>query len=194
MSGLRPTIVKFGAFAFVMVVLTVSLFFIFGQYRTGSTTGYSALFTDVSRLKEGQTVRVAGVRVGTVNSVSLQPDKKVVVKFDADRNIVLTEGSRAAVRYLNLVGDRYLDLIDGPGSTKRLPAGGQIPVSRTAPALDLDLLLGGLKPVTQGLNARDVNALSNGLLQVFQGQGGTLDSLFTKTTSFSNALADNDQT
>jgi phospholipid/cholesterol/gamma-HCH transport system substrate-binding protein len=32
------------------------------------------------------------------------------------------------------------------------------------------------------------------LLQVFQGQGGTLDSLFTKATSFSNALSDNDET
>jgi phospholipid/cholesterol/gamma-HCH transport system substrate-binding protein len=92
------------------------------------------------------------------------------------------------------VGDRYLELVDGPGSTKRLPAGGQIPVDRTAPALDLDLLLGGLKPVIQGLNARDVNALTSALLQVFQGQGGTLESLFAKTTSFSNALADNDQT
>jgi phospholipid/cholesterol/gamma-HCH transport system substrate-binding protein len=175
-------------------MLTAFLFFIFGQYRTGSTTGYSAVFSDVSRLKAGQTVRVAGIRVGTVNSVSLRPDKKVVVKFDADRSIVLTEGTKAAVRYLNLVGDRYLELVDGPGSTKRLPAGGQIPLDRTAPALDLDLLLGGLKPVIQGLNAQDVNALTSALLQVFQGQGGTLQSLFAKTTSFSNALADHDQT
>jgi phospholipid/cholesterol/gamma-HCH transport system substrate-binding protein len=190
----RATLIKFGIFTVVMAMLTAFLFFIFGQYRTGATTGYSAVFTDVSRLKAGQSVRVAGIRVGTIDSVSLQPDKKVVVKFDADRSIVLTEGTRAAVRYLNLVGDRYLELVEGPGSTKHLPAGGQIPVNRTAPALDLDLLLGGLKPVTQGLNARDVNALTSGLLQVFQGQGGTLDSLFAKTTSFSNALADNDQT
>lgn len=190
----RATLIKFTIFVVVMAMLTAFLFFIFGQYRTGSTTGYSAVFTDVSRLKPGQSVRVAGIRVGTVSDVSLQPDKKVVVKFDADRNVVLTEGTRAAVRYLNLIGDRYLELVDGPGSPKRLPAGGQIPVNRTAPALDLDLLLGGLKPVTQGLNARDVNALTSGLLQVFQGQGGTLESLFAKTTSFSNALADNDQT
>jgi phospholipid/cholesterol/gamma-HCH transport system substrate-binding protein len=190
----RATLIKFTIFVVVMAMLTAFLFFIFGQYRTGSTTGYTAVFTDVSRLKPGQSVRVAGIRVGTVSDVSLQPDKKVVVKFDADRNVVLTEGTRAAVRYLNLIGDRYLELVDGPGSPKRLPAGGQIPVSRTAPALDLDLLLGGLKPVTQGLNARDVNALTSGLLQVFQGQGGTLESLFAKTTSFSNALADNDQT
>jgi phospholipid/cholesterol/gamma-HCH transport system substrate-binding protein len=191
---MRATLVKFGVFAAVMAVLTAFLFFIFGQYRTGATTGYSAVFADASRLKAGDSVRVAGIRVGTVNGVSLQPDKKVVVKFDADRGVVLTDGTRAAVRYLNLVGDRYLELVDGPGSTKRLPARGQIPVDRTSPALDLDLLLGGLKPVIQGLNARDVNALSSALLQVFQGEGGTLQSLFAKTTSFSNALADNGQT
>jgi phospholipid/cholesterol/gamma-HCH transport system substrate-binding protein len=187
-------IIKFGAFATVMIVLTVFLFFIFGQYTTGSTHGYSALFTDVSRLKTGETVRVAGVRVGTVNGVSLRPDKKVLVKFDADRSVVLTTGTRAVVRYLNLVGDRYLELTDGPGSTKVLPAGSEIPIDRTAPALDLDLLLGGLKPVTQGLNPQDVNALSAALIQVFQGEGGTLQSLLSKTSSFSNTLADNSQT
>jgi phospholipid/cholesterol/gamma-HCH transport system substrate-binding protein len=192
--SLRPTLIKFGAFAIVMALLTAFLFFIFGQYRTGATSGYSAVFADASRLKAGQSVRVAGIRVGTVDSVSLLPDKKVVVKFDADDNIVLTDGTRAAVRYLNLVGDRYLELIDGPGSSKRLRSGGQIAVDHTAPALDLDLLLGGLKPLVQGLNAHDVNELSASLLQVFQGEGGTLDSLFSKTTSFSNALADNDQT
>ena len=161
-----------------MAVLTAFLFFIFGQYRTGATTGYSAVFNDASRLKNGDSVRVAGIRVGTVNGIALQPDKKVVVKFDADRSVVLTDGTKAAVRYLNLVGDRYLDLVDGPGSARRLPAGGQIRIDRTAPALDLDLLLGGLKPVVQGLNAHDVNALSSALLQVFQGEGGTLQSLF----------------
>jgi phospholipid/cholesterol/gamma-HCH transport system substrate-binding protein len=193
-GALGPTLVKFGVFAVVMSVLTAFLFFTFGQYRTGAVTGYSALFNDASRLKDGDSVRVAGVRVGTVNGVALQRDKKVVVKFDADRSVVLTDGTKAAVRYLNLVGDRYLELVDGPGSTRRLPAGGQINVDHTAPALDLDLLLGGLKPLVRGLNPRDVNALSSALLEVFQGEGGTLQSLFNKSTSFTNTLADNDQT
>ena len=193
-GSLRATLVKFGVFAVVMAVLTAFLFFIFGQYRTGAVTGYSAVFNDASRLKAGDSVRVAGIRVGTVNGLSLQPDKKVVVKFDADRSVVLTDGTKAAVRYLNLVGDRYLELVDGPGSTRRLPAGAQISVSHTAPALDLDLLLGGLKPLIHGLNPRDVNALSSALLEVFQGEGGTLQSLFNKSTSFTNTLADNDQT
>ena len=143
--------------------------------------------------KSGDTVRIAGIRVGTVGDVSLQADRKVLVKFDADRNIKLTTGTKAAIRYLNLVGDRYMELVDTPDSTKILPAGAQIPVDRTAPALDLDLLLGGLKPVIQGLNPQDVNALTASLIQILQGQGGTLESLFSKTSSFTNSLADNNQ-
>jgi len=187
------TLIKFGIFAVVMAMLTAFLFFIFGQVRTGATNGYSAVFKDASRLQSGDTVRVAGIRVGTVNDVSLRADRSVQVNFDADRKIVLTNGTKAQIRYLNLVGDRYLELVDTPGSTKVLPVGSQIPEDRTAPALDLDLLLGGLKPVIQGLNPQDVNALSASLIQVLQGQGGTLDSLFSKTSSLTNSLADNSQ-
>jgi len=189
----QATLAKLAAFFVVMVILTAFLFFIFGQYRTGATNGYSAVFTDASRLKSGDTVRIAGIRVGTVSGLSLRDDKKVVVTFNADRGIALTGGTRAMVRYLNLVGDRYLELTDGPGSTKILPPGSQIPVDRTAGALDLDLLLGGLKPVIQSLNPQDVNALTQSLIQVFQGQGPTLESLLSKTSSFSNTLADNSQ-
>lgn len=193
MTRSRGTIIKFGIFAAIMSLLTVFLFFTFGQYRTGATNGYSAVFTDASRLATGDTVRVAGIRVGTVTDVSLQADRKVLVEFDADRDIKLTSGTNAAIRYLNLTGDRYLDLIDGPGSTKLMSPGSQIPVDRTQPALDLDLLLSGLKPVIQGLNPQDVNELSSALIQVFQGQEGTLDSLLAKTSSFTSTLADDNE-
>src|ERR1700742_215077 len=193
-GGWKGTLVKFATFAVIMILLTASLFFIFGNYTTGSTNDYSAVFTDASRLKSGDTVRIAGIRVGTVNDVSLRDDNKVVVDFDADRKVKLTTGTRAMVRYLNLVGDRYLELADGPSATNELqPPGSQIPADRTAGALDLDLLLGGLKPVIQGLNPKDVNELSQTLVQIFQGQGGTLDSLLNNTSSFTNALADNSQ-
>lgn len=193
MRGPGRTIVKFGIFAVVMIVLTVFLFFTFGEYRTGSTTKYSAVFTDGSRLQSGDTVRVAGIRVGTVEGVSLDADRNAVVEFDADNNIKLTTGTKAAIRFLNLTGDRYLELLDGPGSTRLLPADAQIPIDRTTPALDLDLLLSGFKPVIQGLNPQEVNALTASLIQVFQGQGGTLDSLLAKTSSFTNSLADDNQ-
>jgi phospholipid/cholesterol/gamma-HCH transport system substrate-binding protein len=189
----RPyrNLAKFGVFAVVMSVLTAFLFLVFGEFRGGSTSDYSAVFKDASSLEKGDSVRVAGVRVGTVNGVSLRGDNTVLVSFDTDDDIVLTTGTRAAVRYLNLVGDRYLELTEGPGSTRLLPHGSQIPEDRTEPALDLDVLLGGLKPVIRGLDPRDVNALTSALLQIFQGQGDTLQSLLSRTSAFSNALADN---
>jgi phospholipid/cholesterol/gamma-HCH transport system substrate-binding protein len=189
----RASIVKFGAFVVVMMMLTAFLFVVFGQTRTGSTTRYSAVFQDVSKLLPGNSVRVAGVRVGTVSDVTLQADNRVTVTFDADDTIRLTSGTRAAVRYLNLVGDRYLELTDAPESTRVLPADSVIPVDRTSPALDLDLLLGGLQPVLEGLNPRDVNALTSSLLQIMQGQEGPLSSLLSETSSFSSTLADNRQ-
>lgn len=194
MTGVGGAATKFAAFGLTMVLLTAGLFVIFGEYRSGSTHGYSAVFADSSSLESGDSVRVAGIRIGTVRSVNLQADNTVVVDFDADDDIRLTESTKVAVRYLNLVGDRYLELLDAPGSTKLQRPGSRIGVERTEPALNLDLLLGGLKPVIQGLNPDDVNALTSSLIQILQGQGGNLESLFARTASFTNALADNGQT
>ncbi len=182
---------KFLTFAVIMTVLTGCLIMVFGNFRGGSTSEYSAVFGNTSRLQPGDSVRVAGVVVGSVDDVALQEDHSVRVRFKVDRSVVLTEGTRAAVRYLNLVGDRYLQLQDAPGSSRALGAGAQIPLERTEPALDLDLLLGGLKPVLRSLNASDVDAFSFALVQVLQGQGGTLESLFARTSSFASAIADN---
>lgn len=191
MSSTVKSATKFGVFGVVMLMLTAVLFAIFGQYRGGAADDYSAVFTDASGLKAGDSVRVAGIRVGTVNSVDLQPDNTVVVGFDAGADLKLTTGTRVAIRYLNLVGDRYLALVDGPGSTQFQPVGSRIPSDRTEPALDLDLLLGGLKPVIQGLDPEQVNALTGSLIDILQGRSDTVESLFSRTASFTNSLADN---
>ncbi|MFF7943379.1 MCE family protein [Nocardia gamkensis] len=189
MSPRTSPLLKFGVFAAVMLVLSGFLLLVFGQYRSGSRVEYAAVFTDSSGLRPGDTVRIAGVEVGTVRRVSLRDDHRVRVSFDAERGVALTNGTAVAVRYLNLVGDRYLELSDTAGPAGILAAGTEIPVERTSPALDLDLLLGGLKPVIQGLDAREVNALTWSLLEIFQGKEGTLDSLLSRTSAFTTALA-----
>ena len=194
MSTTRWPAFKFAVFFVVTTLATAVLFVVFAQQRSSTTNVYSAVFADASSLKVGDSVRIAGIRVGTVSGVDLQPEKTVIVTFDADRATVLTTGTKVVVRYLNLVGDRYLELVDGPGSTRIMPPGARIPEDRTVPALDLDLLLGGLKPVLRGLDPADVNALTASLLQVFQDDGAMLDSVLAKTSSFSQTMADNDQT
>lgn len=193
MTHSRSTSVKFGSFVTAMVVLTAGLFAVFADYRGSSTHRYAAVFVNVSDLAPGDSVRVAGVRIGTVAKVALQPDKRVVVEFDADQTVSLTTSTRAAVRYLNLVGDRYLDLTQGSGPAHIMAPRSQIPVERTSPALDLDVLLNGLKPVVQGLDPREVNALTTALIEILEGQGDTAGSLMSRTASFTRSLADNRQ-
>ena len=115
MTAQGGTAVKFGVFGVMMLLLTAALFAIFGQYRTGSTNTYTAVFTDASSLKSGDSVRVAGIRVGTVHRVTLQPDNKVLWISTPTAASRSPPATKVAVRYLDLVGDRYLELLDGPG-------------------------------------------------------------------------------
>jgi phospholipid/cholesterol/gamma-HCH transport system substrate-binding protein len=116
-----------------------------------------------------------------------------LVEFTADDSVVLTQGTKAVIRYSNLIGGRYLALEEGAGSTKKLNPGDTIAVDRTSPALDLDALIGGFRPLFRALNPDQVNALSGQLIAAFQGQGATLSSFFQQTAALTNTLADRDQ-
>ena len=175
-------------FAFMFVLVTV-----FGQFRFDASSTYSAVFSNVSGLKGGNFVRIAGVEVGKVRSMTLHKDGTVTVEFAIDRNLTLTEGTKAAVRYENLIGDRYLSLEGGAGSVRKLQPGQTIPLARTAPALDVDALLGGFRPLFRALDPDQVNALSGELLRVFQGQGGTISSVLSQTSALTSTLAGRDQ-
>ena len=144
-------------------------------------------------LENGDFVRIAGVEVGQVKKVEIQPDTTALVEFTADDSVVLTEGSRAVIRYDDLIGGRYLALEEGTGGTKKLNAGDTIPLARTSPALDLDALIGGFRPLFRALDPDQVNALSGQLIAALQGQGGTINSFLAQTAALTNTLADRDQ-
>ena len=186
------TTVKFLIFTVVMVLILAGLSVVFSQVRFASTKGYHATFTSASGLGVGDKVRIAGVPVGSVGGVEVGDDNLAHVDFDVESNYPLLQSTRATVRYENLVGDRYLELLEGPGPMDPLPEGGSIGKEQTSPALDLDLLLGGFKPLLRGLDPEQVNALTGALIQVFQGQGETLVSLLGHTGSFTKTLADRD--
>lgn len=187
------TTVKLAIFTLVMALVFAGLAVVFSQVRFSRENGYHAIFTSASGMLPGDKVRIAGVPVGSVSSVKVGKDYKAHVEFDVDRKYRLLTSTRATIRYENLVGDRYLELLEGPGDTETLPAGGTIGLDKTAPALDLDLLLGGFKPLLRGLDPAQVNDLTNALLQIFQGQGGTLVSLLNSSGSFAKTLGDRDE-
>ena len=170
---LSGIILRVAIFTAVCLVFTFSLIAVFGQLRFEDRAGYQAVFTNISGLKSGNFVRIAGVEVGKVGDLTLHRDGTVTVGFAVDKGVRLTEGTKAVVRYENLIGDRYLALEEGPGSPRRLAPGATIPLARTSPALDIDALIGGFRPLFRALDPDQVNALSGQLLRIFQGQGGT---------------------
>jgi len=178
------TVSALGAFALLAV---------FAQLRFQPVKTYKADFATVSGLESGNFVRIAGVEVGKVEHISIRPDNVAVVEFSADDSVVLTKGTRAAVRYEDLIGGRYLALEEGAGGVDRLRPGQTIPLSHTEPALDLDTLIGGFRPLFRALDPDQVNALSAQLIDAFQGQGATIGSVLTQVSALTNTLADRDR-
>ncbi|MFD1811119.1 MCE family protein [Rhodococcus gannanensis] len=188
---MRGRVVGVALFATVMLAVTAGLVVVFGEFRFQPTTGYRALFTDASGLHSGDPVRVFGLESGRVGDVSLTPEGAALVEFTVDTSALITDQATAAVRYQNLVGDRYLAVDPGSG-VRPLDEGDTLPVERTSPALDLDELLGGFKPLFGVLAPEQVNALSAEVIALLQGQDGTVESVLAHTASITTTLADRD--
>src|ERR1700751_1627732 len=190
------TLVKLGILSLVLLLFTVVIIVVFGQMRFDRTNGYSAEFTNISGLRAGQFVRASGVEIGKVSAVRLvDGGRRAQVDFSVDRSVQLYQSTTAQIRYLNLIGDRYLELKrgEGEGADRVLPAGGFIPLSRTSPALDLDALIGGFKPLFRALDPEKVNNIASAIVTVFQGQGGTINDILDQTAQLTSHIAERDQ-
>ncbi|MFT4288214.1 MCE family protein [Nocardioides sp.] len=183
---------KLLAFCVVTALATGLLVLTIGNLSFGGTKTYQAVFTDATGVNKGDDVRIAGVKVGTVKKIRITERTRALVTFTVEGDTPLAESTHAAIRYRNLIGQRYLALTDEIGDGALLHSGDTIPVDRTQPALDLTVLFNGFKPLFEALSPSDVNKLSYEIVQVFQGEGGTLDSLLTHTASVTQTLADRD--
>ena len=158
----------------------------------GRTVSYSATFTDASGLHSGDNVRVAGVRIGRVDKVALR-DNKAWVKFRVRADQPVLRSTGVAIRYQNLIGQRYLALVPGAGSAEPLPQGSEIPLTQTQNAFDLTVVTNGFQPLFEVLSPADINKLSGQLIQVLQGEGGSITGLLRTTAQLSGKLADRDE-
>lgn len=139
---------------------------------SGSTTAYSAIFTDVYGLREGDDVRMAGVRVGRVQKIELVDNERARVDFVVQNDQKLYGNTIASVTYQNIVGQRYVGLSPGksggPAGDTVLAAGATIPVERTDPSFDVTTLLNGYEPLFSTLSPEQADNLTKGVIQSLQ--------------------------
>ncbi|WP_406691745.1 MCE family protein [Saccharopolyspora sp. ID03-671] len=194
MRSITAPLIKLIAFVAVTLTLTGILVSTIAANSSGDAREYTARFADASGLGEGDDVRIAGVKVGRVTELEVDDEQHALVRFDVESSRSLPRDAQATVKFRNIAGQRYLSLDAALRDPKDvLPAGGEIPLERTHPALNLTALFNGFQPLFQALNPEDVNQLSGELVQVLQGESGTVDSLLAHTASLTGTLAQKDE-
>jgi phospholipid/cholesterol/gamma-HCH transport system substrate-binding protein len=166
---------KVGLLVLVGSVILMYMTFAVGKYEIGEKKGYRvvAMFDSVAGLDAKAAVRMAGVKIGTVEVVELEDSRaKVILRIDP--NVKIGRGSEAAVKTMGLLGDKYVDIVPARGTE-----GGRLPressgfyqenerLEVTASPSDVDRLVTQLSGI-----ADDIKQVTASLRQVFGSQRG----------------------
>ncbi|MGO4256167.1 MCE family protein [Marmoricola sp. RAF53] len=153
--------VKIGAASLAVIVAMILVAFKADSLPLiGGGDTYYADFSDASGLKPNDEVRIAGVRVGKVNTVDLDGDKvKVTFKINTSSDFGTTSGAEIKVK--TLLGAMYLSL--EPAGSGQLEKGATIPLSRTRSAYDVVDAFSGLAERAEKINLPQLTTALNTL-------------------------------
>lgn len=124
----------------IMVLIVARQEGFFAEYAQ-----YRAVFKNISGLKPGSEVRLAGVQVGTVKETAVGPDGRITVTFEVNEKYrtQIRADSRASIGYIGLLGDRSLDLTAGSPEKPPVPPKGEV---AAAEPLDITEMLARAAP------------------------------------------------
>ena len=192
--NLPRSVFKLVAFVLVCGLSAVLVVNTLNDPLPGEKATYHAVFSNAEGLEPGSDVRVAGVRVGTVQTVALV-DGRARVTFRVRSTQRVPQHVRAGIQYADLLGARYLALESAgdrgsvrPAAKRSLRPGSTIPDEHTSPSLDLTALLNGFMPLFDAIDPGEVNKLARQIVGALQGEGGTLTSLLHNLVSVTTTL------
>ncbi|MGI9123416.1 MAG: MCE family protein [Mycobacterium sp.] len=191
---IRKVATGLSIFLVISAVLTWLVYSTLEREVSGATTEYAAEFTDVFGLRDGDDVRMAGVRVGRVMNVDLTGGNKARVEFELQNEQRIQSNTEAAILYQNIVGQRYLDLhIGKTGDSNTLPAGSVIPVERTVNSFDVGVVLNGYEPLFATIDPKAADQISAAAVQALQGDTSSWATLVDQTGKLTETFAGRDQ-
>lgn len=131
-----------GLFVVLGLICVAYLTIKLGRMEVFDSSGYTvtARFSSVTGLRTGANVEIAGVPVGRVTSIRLDPQTFMAdVDLRINNGVSLSDDVMASVKTSGLIGDKFISLAPG-GSTTPLKSGDTI--TDTEPTLDLEALIG----------------------------------------------------
>ncbi|QHN16360.1 MCE family protein [Gordonia amarae] len=175
----------------------------------GDTQTYKADFTDAFGLHKNADVRIRGVQVGKVVDISLQRSGVARVEFTVLNGEKLTDTDQLAIRFQNLVGQRYLSITKGGRNTAAgaaqgttatgaggaagapLDPGKVIPASETTGSFDITALFNGMRPILTGADPAVFNQFATHMLDLIQGEHGVgIGDVLTDVEKLTNFATD----
>ena len=186
------TALKFGAFVLVCLAFTGYLAFTIGNLdvrdplnRANYTV--TAAFDDVTGLLLNDNVKVAGVVVGKVTGITTEDGRAVVTFQVDDQHDDIPKDSVAAIRWRNLIGQRYLYLY--PGDSPESLQDGDV-IDETVSVIDLGELFDELGPIVSSIDPAKVNDFLVTITEALDGRedkvGQALDDLAVLTTGLAS--------
>jgi phospholipid/cholesterol/gamma-HCH transport system substrate-binding protein len=195
--SIRKPAIGLVIFLVVTSVMTWLVYATLQRQVTGKTTEYAAEFTDVFGLREGDDVRMAGVRVGRVSKIELGGEagaKTARVDFALQNDQKIMANTEASILYQNIVGQRYLDLRLGKiGDSAPLPAGSVIPLTHTIPSFDVGIVLNGYEPLFATIDPKAADQISQAAVQALSGDTTAWATLVDKSGQLTETIAGRDE-
>lgn len=156
-----------------------------------STYKLSAAFTDATGVVGGDPVRMAGVDIGKVGGVSVQRGA-AVVSLHVDKRYKVPAGSHFQLRWKNLLGQRYVEVLPPDGAQPQGPAmaaGTRAGTDQTGAAADLSYLLNNTEPLLANLDTDSVNRFMETLAAALQGREQTLGEAISQSSQLVGTLS-----
>lgn len=187
---MRATIFKLLAFAAVCLFFTGYLGFTIGNIHPfRGTYSLTATFDDSTGLLPDDNVKVAGVVVGKVKKISVD-NGRAKVRFSVRKNLKLPTDTQAAIRWRNLLGQRYVYLYPGQASTVLT---NNAAITKTRSVVDLGELFNRLGPIVQALDPKQVNTFLDSVVGALDGNEGKVRQALDDLATLTQGLADRDQ-
>jgi phospholipid/cholesterol/gamma-HCH transport system substrate-binding protein len=173
-----------------LALLTVAAFNADSLPVIGGGETYSAAFSEAGGLKPGDEVRIAGVKVGKVETVDLDGDHvKVTFKLKDDPDFGTETG--ASIRVKTILGAKYLALHPkGPG---QLRPGSEIPLRRTVPAYDVVQAFSDLTTTTEKVDTEQLAKALDTISTTFRDSPAEVRASIEGLSKISRTVASRDK-
>jgi phospholipid/cholesterol/gamma-HCH transport system substrate-binding protein len=147
-------LLRLGAITLVVMALVMAAAFNLSKFPGFGGDTYQAYFADASGLHQGNVVEVGGIRSGRVQDIQLDHGK-VLVTFEVDHGVEFGKDSRASIEVLNLLGEKYLDLV--PAGSGQLDQDTPIAVDHTSSSYDIVGVFGDLTRTTEQIDTHQLD-------------------------------------